>query len=381
MHSSHDYDIAIIGGGPVGCVLALLLAKQARYRIALLRKPTALLDPRVMALNYGSQVLLESLNAWPDQGASIHTVHVSQAGRLGRTKIDRQDYQVPQLGCVVSYQDLMQTLNATIAQSNVSVLEGGLAQAQQNGNQGVVITQDDLHVHAQIAVLAEGKPQHLGLNHQYQQTAILGTVQAQHPKTHWAWERFTQQGPLALLPHPIDNNYSMVWCVEPQFAQMLIQAPDNIFNQHLNSTFGTRLGKLNTIGPKHAMPLSLQMQDPLVDGAIVSIGNAAQTLHPVSGQGLNLGLRDAAQLSFALTQSDPKSTKITKTQLDLYIKSRFFDRNTTVKITHNLSHFFTKNVTFIEHLCGLGLLSLDIIPRLRMPLAHHLLQGGRFVTT
>ena len=362
------YDIVISGAGPVGSVLALMLASKSPRpeRIALLGRqfqaathPDASVDPRTLALNHGSRTLLEQLQGWPAQSASIHTVHVSQRGRLGRTLIRHDELGVPQLGSVVSYDALLQTLHQRLQHSGVTLLE---PDAPHSGS---------------VFILSDGtKPQ--GIARHYKQHAVLATVQASLPKHHWAFERFTRQGPLAVLPHPQGNDlYGIVWCCSPEHAQHLQNLPSAAFDAELNTMFGERLGRLQSLGTRHVFPLSLHAGPSLINHQTVAIGNAAQTLHPVAGQGLNLGLRDAAQLAqtlipwLARPHTDPSHL------LEQFAGKRRPDRWLTAGITDFLPRVFSTGNPLVEHAAGATLLALDLAPSLRQPLARHLLQGLR----
>ena len=320
--SHPDFDLVITGAGPVGSALALMLAHYAPdpARIALVgtrfieaNADTAshnnAADPRAIALNHGSQVALKAINAWPLRYSPITTVHVSQRQRLGRTLIQHNDFGVPQLGCVVAYPDLLAALHAALSRSGVTLLSSKPV-TPAFGNP-VVLYPDTGPLTARLAVQSDGaRPK--GIERSYEQVAVLATVTAAEPRQGWAFERFTRQGPLAILPHPSgEGHYGVVWCCHPDQAQTLMQMAPAQFDQALNDTFGTRLGRLTLHGKRQQFPLGLNAGPLRTHARGVAIGNAAQTLHPVAGQGLNLGLRDAAQLAHALrfwlanTSSDP----------------------------------------------------------------------------
>lgn len=433
MDTSHP-DILIHGAGPVGCALALLLARQARDpgRIALVLPPapnttagqtpasqptasrpagatdtsspaddtaaadasgathTAVAaaasarpatsaadrranaqdqtqsnphDPRALALNHGSRALLESLQAWPGATADIQTVHVSQRHRLGRSLIRHQDLGVPRLGSVVGYDPLLNALRQAVDQQGIRLLPA---------------EQGDPATHpARLHVLSDGRRAQ-GLQRTYGQHALLATVRAARPMPGWAFERFTDYGPLALLPHPDGQGlYSLVWCAAPPRAAALQAQGQAAFGHTLRDAFGDRLGALHGIGQRAVFPLVLDAGTQRIGLRTIAIGNAAQTLHPVAGQGLNLALRDAAQLAHALSPwlrdpaVDPAST------LDGYVDTRRLDRWVTIGITDLLPRVFSTRNPLVEHACGAGLLTLDLFPPARDALARQLLMGTR----
>ncbi|TAL78897.1 MAG: monooxygenase [Burkholderiaceae bacterium] len=384
-----EFDVAIAGAGPAGSALALLLARKAPdpRRIALLGKrfynatfpATAAVDstpdPRSLALNHGSRALLEQLGAWPQTAASIETVHVSQRGRLGRTLIRHEEMGVPRLGSVVAYPDLLTALHKAVATGGVTTivtpytrpLAAKLAHIDAGGRD----------IRSLLAVQADGhRP--AGLRRDYGQHAVLATVHASQPKARWAYERFTKEGPLALLPHPQGADlYSVVWCCTPKRAEQLRRLDGPAFSAALTAMFGDRLGILSSVGIRHVFPLSLHAGPLLINACTIAIGNAAQTLHPVAGQGLNLGLRDAAQLAQTLAPWLCQPREDPRALLEEFARRRRPDRWVTAGITDFLPRIFSTHNPFVEHTSGASLLTLDLVAGLRAPLARHLLQGLR----
>ncbi|MCZ4330561.1 monooxygenase [Castellaniella denitrificans] len=377
------YDTAILGSGPVGCALALSLAGAAPdpARIALVgpepspRPAGQAIDPRALALNHGSRRFLETLDAWPARAADILTVHVSQAGHLGRTLIDQAEMGVPRLGCVVAYDDLLDTLYAAVRRAGVSLVPE--RPRRPLAGSPVRLRLADGPRSARLALLSDGsRPQ--GLRREYGQHAVLATVRSDAPVPGRAFERFTRTGPLALLPHPAGNDlYSLVWCVPPERAHVLRDLPDAAFDATLQTAFGHRLGRLRRVSAAHAFPLSLHAGPSLLGQGLVAVGNAAQTLHPVAGQGLNLGLRDAAQLTQTLRPWLAAPEAPVQPLLERHARRRRADRALTLGITDTLPRLFATANPLVRHACGLGLAALDLLPALRKPLARHLLQGQR----
>lgn len=402
MNQNHA-DVTILGAGPVGSALALLLARVAPdpARIHLCRlparalpsdQPTGLRAARTLALNHGSRTLLEGLGAWPAHGASIHTIHVSQRGRLGRTLIRREDFNVPELGTVHPYDRLQATLEQAIAHSGITVRTGPPALIAQEDTQGVHLVQGETTWRSGVVVQAEGSPaagmsqdgasSHPPIEREYGQHAILGLVSASQPSPGWAWERFTRQGPLALLPIQLPeaglhHAYSLVWCCHPDEARRLAALDDYHFATELNTVFGSRMGHLQPLSPRAVHPLRLRWRRDVLAGRRVLIGNAAQTLHPVAGQGLNLGLRDAAQLAHHLAPWLVRAQHSPLVELQGFVQRRRNDRLLTGAVTDFLPRIFSTGFAPVEHACGLALLALDTLPLLRRPLAQHLMLGLR----
>lgn len=380
-----DYDIVITGAGPVGCALALMLARYAPdpKRIALVgasfvrhdASKNKAPDPRSIAVNHGSIALLRNLHAWPTHYQPIKTVHVSQQGRLGRTLIQHEDLDVPELGGVVNYTDLLASLHNSLGKSGITCIESKQAELHL-GERPEVFTGPH-RIQAYLGIQSDGvRPK--GLEKHYDQCAVLAVVSANEPRPGWAFERFTKQGPLALLPHPSGkSHYGVVWCCQPNTAAQLRRAPEHEFNAQLQDVFGTRLGALSVLGERTVYPLSLHAGPSRIGLRGIAIGNAAQTLHPVAGQGLNLGLRDAAQLAHALRFWLTQPNQDPDPLLNHYTQVRKPDRWLTTGITDFLPRIFATGKPVVEHAAGLALFGMDLSLGLRMPLAHHLLQGLR----
>jgi 2-octaprenyl-6-methoxyphenol hydroxylase len=198
------------------------------------------------------------------------------------------------------------------------------------------------------------------------------------PRKGWAFERFTHEGPLAVLPHPhATDAQSIVWCCASARAQALTSLEPKAFSAALSDMFGTRLGTLTVEGPVVAIPLRLNIRTNIAEGRCVAIGNAAQTLHPVAGQGLNLGLRDTAMLAIALRDWLTQPERDVSSILAEFQRHRQPDRQLTALLTDSMARTFTTGLAPVEHLAGLALLGMDALPLARAPLARHLLQGLR----
>lgn len=378
--TERDYDIAICGAGPAGMALAALLVKRGvpAARIALIDAKTlaqASHDPRSLALSWGSRQILEEVHAWPALATAIEQIHVSRRGQFGRSLIDRSDYQLPALGYVTRYGDIVTALGAVCAQAGVSSLRPARVLALDETADAVTLILDaegaPKTIRAALVVQAEGglfnEQATRAVNRDYQQTAIIAQVRSSTPPPHRAYERFTEQGPLALLPQ--DDEYSLVWCVRPDTARELLALDDQAFLTALGQAFGDRVGAFTRTTPRLGFPLGLNAAAHSTVRT-VAIGNAAQTLHPVAGQGLNLGLRDVAVLARVLAQA------ATPEQLAHYTALRQRDRRTTVRITDTMARIFA-NESPAQSLLGLSLAAIDIISPARSLLAELMMYGRR----
>lgn len=388
------FDIAIVGGGPTGCALAILLSRLSSDPSSLLLFQSgertrygvqASQDQRVIAVNEGTRVLLDDLGAWPDDATPIHTIHVSQAGRLGRTLIRDRDMQVPALGYVVRYASLHSGLLEAAQRSGITLRTGGPAQMTQSNQQGphnqdrptVQIVHDGQSFQASLGVKADGMRKHLR-RESYEQVALIGQVTVSHPMPGWAYERFTRNGPFAILPHPDSPlTQSVVWCCRPDQAKALLTLETCAFAQAMQKAFGDRLGILTPVAPFTSFALYRSFDEEPVQGNVVSIGNAAQTLHPVAGQGLNLGLRDAATLAHCLRDWIARVDQRNARPLEIFARLRDQDRRSTSGLTDLMSRIFTTGLPPVEHAAGLTLLGLDLFGPARSVLARHLMQGIR----
>ncbi|CAN5336698.1 UbiH/UbiF/VisC/COQ6 family ubiquinone biosynthesis hydroxylase [soil metagenome] len=375
-----DFDIAICGAGPVGMALAALLVKQgiAPARIALIDAKTVeqlARDPRSIALSYGSRQILDQIKAWPDAVNPIHQIHVSRRGSFGRTMIDRDELQVPALGYVTRYGVLASSLAQAVTSLGVTILRPAELVERSERDEAVDLELfDGRKFSATIAVHAEG-----GLfseqtaktrKHDYDQTAIVAHVRASAPIAHRAFERFTDEGPLALLPQ--DDGYALVWCARPASTEELIGMPDAAFLASLGRAFGTRLGRFVSVSQRNTFPLGLNA-NPVTSARTVAIGNAAQTLHPVAGQGLNLGLRDAVVLARLLVQDVSPAT------LQDFAKCRESDRGATIRLTDTMARIFASapDGAVSQTWLGLSLGVMDAINPAKRLLAEQMMFGWR----
>lgn len=381
-----EVDIAICGAGPVGLAMAALLLRRghAPQDILLIdakRQEQASQDPRSIALSHGSRQLLEQLDAWPSNATPIREIHVSRRGHFGRTLIHAEDYKLPALGYVSRYGDLISTLAASPLLRELAALRPAQVTAATEQANGVTLQlANSPSLHAQLLIQAEGglfgEQSVKSIARAYEQTAIVAHVQCSLPLPSRAFERFTAEGPLALLPQ--GAGYALVWCVHPDTATRLLGLPDAEFLQSLQATFGTRLGRFTTCSPRRGFPLGLNAE-PASSPRIIAIGNAAQTLHPVAGQGLNLGLRDAAVLAGLMSPAVPASAlAIAPGLLPQLLQARSIDRRLTIRATDALARaFVSQDGALTQTLLSAALGILDMLPPARHALAEHMMYGHR----
>ena len=378
---SAAFKVAICGAGPVGMATAALLAKRgmASAGIALIdARPlaAALADPRSIALSYGSGLLLDEIGAWPVPATAIHQIHVSRRGQFGRSMIEREDEGVPALGYVTRYGELVAALARVCGQAGIETIRSARVNGHLEHADGVHLALDDgRELEAGLVVQAEGglfgEQDAKASTRDYQQTAVIARVSASAAIAHRAYERFTEQGPLALLPQDgaDGQQYALVWCVRPDTADALLALDDAAFLARLSEAFGTRLGRFTSTSARASYKLGLNA-DPRLSARTVAIGNAAQTLHPVAGQGLNLGLRDAAVLARLLAQDASPA------QLERFVAERQTDRALTVRLTDTMARVFAGTGP-AQALLGLSLGLLDTVAPARSLLAELMMYGRR----
>ncbi|MBC7686138.1 MAG: FAD-dependent monooxygenase, partial [Bdellovibrionales bacterium] len=281
-------DVAICGAGPVGMALAALLVRRgiAGPKVGLIDAKSlgaATTDPRSIALSYGSRLLLEEIGAWPVPATAIHQIHVSRRGQFGRSMIERSEEDVPALGYVTRYGELVSALAAACERAAIATMRPARVTGIDEQIDGVTLHLDDGRLlAAALAVQAEGgvfgKQAPRALQRDYGQSAVIARVAASAPIAHRAYERFTDEGPLALLPQDgVDGlQYALVWCVQADHAAGLLELDDAAFMARLGEASGGRLGRFTRVSHRSAYPLGLNAE-PGASPRTVAIGNAAQT--------------------------------------------------------------------------------------------------------
>jgi 2-octaprenyl-6-methoxyphenol hydroxylase len=294
---------------------------------------------------------------------------------------------LPELGYVVKYGSLVGALANAVRATKVDWLTNTSALAPLQDNDSVTLPlqspDSERTIRVKVLVNAEGglfqnqtQPQagDERRSRDYGQTAIVGTVSVSDPRANVAWERFTAEGPIALLPCGGQRHadYSLVWCSSPEKAAQRMELSDDAFLAELGEAFGTRMGSFTRIAGRAAFPLGLTALDTLIDRRTVAIGNAAQTLHPVAGQGLNLGLRDARALTDALSVDGARPLALAH-----FAQRRALDRRLTIGATDTLARIFTVDFPPLAAMRGLALTALEFLPPLKTALARQMMFGQR----
>ena len=378
-----NYDIVIVGGAMTGTTLALALSAfiNGKMKIAVLeRRPgkqhqQSGFDARCIALSDGSCqkfsriILPDGQNLWQKiQPFSTHIeqIHVSDKGHSGIVEFSAREFHLQQLGAVIELQQVGQILLQAVEQSdNIDYLCPVEIAHIERSQDGVKISlKNDRTLTAQLLIGADGTKSEVAsavnisqeMLHDYGQTAIIANVQTQQPHQNRAFERFTTEGPLALLPMK-DNLMSLVWCV--RHADELLQADENSFLTRLQQQFGWRLGRFQRCGQRFAYPLTLSCAAQHVQARTVLIGNAAQTLHPIAGQGFNLGIRDVMTLVNILSYAYLQQQEIgDDALLQQYENKRKADQKQMIQLTDGLLTIFANNLLPLQIGRNLGLMVL-----------------------
>ncbi|MGB9093907.1 MAG: FAD-dependent oxidoreductase, partial [Gallionella sp.] len=386
-----NYDIAIIGGGPVGAALALAL-RDSRLKVCVLEaRPagSASQDARALALSYGSRLVLNRLGVWDAlrDVSAIRTIHISQKQSFGRAVLHAEELNVPELGYVLPYPVLQDALTDALQHSGIASIYGAsVTRLTSEADHAAIGYQQDGVEHTlltRLAVVADGgkllAQQFPPEVRDYGQSALITHITCSAPLAsspqggrrgvpgtsvstlaQTAFERFTPQGPLALLP--FREGYELVWTAPHQTAQDMLAWNDAKFLNELHQHFGDRVGEFLTVGKRSCFPLGLRrapQQTPMPH--VVLLGNAAQTLHPVAGQGFNMGLRDAWELSQEILDAQPEELGSGK-MLAAYRADRRTDREAGIRFTDGLVRLFSNDLPLISAGRAAALTALDCLP-------------------
>jgi 2-octaprenyl-6-methoxyphenol hydroxylase len=382
-------DVVIVGAGPVGATLALALADGDLDVVVLdARAPgETLRGDRSLALSHGARLIMERIGVWgalaDTAGAvtPITRIDISQVGGFGAMQLAAEEQGVPALGYVVSYRALQRALDAALARSTVDVRHritvkevGGTPAYAAVSLEG----RDAEPLVARLAAVADGTGASVAgivrRHHDYGQVAVIAKVWTATPHSGLAYERFTPDGPMALLPE--GDHYGLVWTATPERAEALLAIDDGLFLGELGERFAKRDLAFMKVGERRAFPLAMEFAaEPAVVRSVV-LGNAAQTLHPVAGQGFNVGLRDAWELS-QIVLDTPRDAIGDRPMLDRYLRARRTDRMAGIAFTHGLVGIFGNDAAFIRWPRGLALTLLGAMPAAKRAFARAMLFGLR----
>ncbi|AAN53853.1 2-octaprenyl-6-methoxyphenyl hydroxylase [Shewanella oneidensis MR-1] len=392
-NSVQNVDIAIVGGAMAGATLALALA-----RLSGTEKPLSIalieahlpdhnhpgFDARSIAIAHGSIFELSRLGLWPKLahlGTAIKDIHISDRGHFGMTELNASQFHLDALGHVVELERVGQVLFSELNKTQVKLYcPAKLSELIPDIDSHTLVLDSGERICAKLVVAADGLQSKVRSSFYlpitqvaFEQTAIIANLQTDKPHQHWAYERFTETGPLALLPMADSQGQprlSLVWALDHHRAQTMLNAPKAEFLAELQQAFGYRAGQFIDVSERHAYPLNLSYMPRPIHHRCVFIGNAAQTLHPIAGQGFNLGLRDVVSLLEVLNTAREQGEDIGSAAVThAYLHVREHDRNSTIRNIEFLVRGFSNQYWPLALGRNLGLRLLSWFPPLKTPVA------------
>ncbi len=383
------HDVVIVGAGPVGATVALALA-EADLDVVVLdarAKGKTLRGDRSLALSHGARLILDRLGVWHGLAATsgsvtpITAIDISQVGGFGTTKLTAAENGLPALGYVASYRALQAALDVALARAGIAIHHGVAARSVGGTPAYAAVETEsagDEPILARLAVVAEGTGATIDgvarRRHDYGQVALVAKVWRSTPHDGLAYERFTPEGPVALLPE--EDHYGLIWTMTPERAQRLLAEDATSFLRQLARHFGARTQAFSRVTDRRSFPLVLEYARASTATRTVAVGNAAQTLHPVAGQGFNVGLRDAYELARAIVDV-PRETIGERSMLERYARQRRGDRWAGIAFTHGLVRIFGNDLPYVRWPRGLALTFLDALPAAKRAFTRTMLFGVR----
>jgi 2-octaprenyl-6-methoxyphenol hydroxylase len=386
----HDYDLVIAGGGLAGNCLALTL-KETGLKIAIIEASTreqlhdSPAGDRALALAAGTVKMLEVLGIWQgiaQAATAIKKIHISDQGHFGKVRLSARQENVDALGYVITARDIEAHVAKLVTNAEIELICPARLVGLMAGNNTVNVSlkrgDEPFNISAKLLVGADGGnssvrklleiPQHIT---EYGQTALVSTVKSSLPHNNTAFERFTASGPLALLPVDTDH-CAVVWTRSSEDADALMSGSEADFLAELQQCFGYKLGELSLAAPRRAFPLSLIRAEKMIAARTVIIGNAVHQLHPVAGQGFNLGLRDVVQLAEMIIKRHQENQDIGAADfLTAYAQSRQKDHDQTIGFTNSVVRIFSNDWLALAAARNIGLAVLDHIPAAKTWLTRH----------
>ncbi|EMN6296298.1 2-octaprenyl-6-methoxyphenyl hydroxylase [Vibrio parahaemolyticus] len=385
-----QYDVVIAGGAMAGATLALAIEhlSQGALRVAVVEPFKAQsdqhpgFDSRSIALSYGTVNLLRHLELWSaiePFSTPIEHIHVSDRSHAGMTDITKHDVGVEALGYVVELADVGRVYQELLTHSTAIDLycpDSAKHITRTQENVTIELASGEL-LNAKLLVAADGAVsqccQQIGLElseHDFDQVAVIANIVTQEPHQGRAFERFTENGPVALLPMS-DNRMSLVWCLRPDDAQIVMELSESEFLERLQQDFGWRLGAMKKVGLRASYPLLLRHRKQNISHRFAIVGNAAQTLHPIAGQGFNLGIRDVVSLAEELVKQGEDVGRYQG--LIRFSQRREADRNETIWLTSSLVHVFSNDLLAMRIGRNTALAAMDNLSIFKQPLLRHTL--------
>lgn len=389
---THHFDIVIIGGGLIGASQALCLAKSCpKLKIAVVeaieatKKNQPSFDDCSIAIAQQSAQYLKKFNLFNENFnycEAIKTVQVTDKGHFGKAKITAQEYQLDALGYVAEVKPFGHALHQQLNDiKNIKLFcPDQVITHRFTQDLALIELKSGIQLSSSLVVVADGGQSvsrallHIDFKKQaYKQSALIANIEVAGGHNNQAFERFTQFGPMALLPMS-QNRYSLVWCQSPEQIQEYLELPDNKFLEALQNAFGFSAGQFTQVGMRACYPLALGRAERIVQHRVAVIGNAAHLVHPIAGQGFNLGLRDIQTLVTKLEQAQKHNKDIGCFEvLHAFELARKKDLDTVLTLTDGLVRLFSNSSHMLALTRSIGLVSMDLCSDIKQALAKQLM--------